>query len=118
MVFQKGSILAVPESLNNDGLGSSYIVEGIGYDFVPDVLHREDVDLWVKTDDAEAFAAARLLMRKEGLLVGGSSGSALAGALSWLGSSEGKDIAQTEGKNVVVLLPDGYVISLVDLMVD
>lgn len=48
-------------------------------------------------------------MRHEGLLVGGSSGSALSGALRWLHSDEGRAIAQTEGANVVVLLPDGYV---------
>lgn len=47
-------------------------------------------------------------MRLEGLLVGGSSGSALSGALRWLlKSQEGKTIAQTKGANVVVLLPDG-----------
>ena len=46
-------------------------------------------------------------MRLEGLLVGGSSGSALAGALMWLKSPEGQKIAQEEGKNVVILLPDG-----------
>lgn len=46
-------------------------------------------------------------MRIEGLLVGGSSGSALSGALRWLKSEEGKIIAQTKGANVVVLLPDG-----------
>ncbi len=48
-------------------------------------------------------------MRHEGLLVGGSSGSALSGALRWLHSDKGRAIAQTEGANVVVLLPDGYV---------
>lgn len=48
-------------------------------------------------------------MRLEGLLVGGSSGSALAGALQWLQSPEGRKISQAEGKNVVVLLPDGLV---------
>ena len=46
-------------------------------------------------------------MRHEGLLIGGSSGSALAGALKWLKSLEGSEIARTEGANVVVLLPDG-----------
>lgn len=106
-VDPKGSILAVPDTLNEPGRGQSYVVEGIGYDFVPDVLNRKDVDAWIKTDDVDAFAAARLLMREEGLLVGGSSGSALAGALRWLKSQEGQSIAQTEGKNVVVLLPDG-----------
>ena len=47
-------------------------------------------------------------MRLEGLLVGGSSGSALSGALRWLKTEEGKKIATTKGANVVVLLPDGY----------
>ena len=66
-----------------------------------------DVTEWVKTSDEEAFAAVRLLMRHEGLLVGGSSGSALSGALRWLRSDAGRAIAQTKGANVVVLLPDG-----------
>ncbi|THH05272.1 hypothetical protein EW145_g4927 [Phellinidium pouzarii] len=106
-VDPKGSILAVPESLNVDGSGESYIVEGIGYDFLPAVLNRADVDTWIKTNDLDAFAAARILMREEGLLVGGSSGSALAGALQWLKSSEGEKLASSGGKNVVVVLPDG-----------
>ena len=46
-------------------------------------------------------------MKEEGLLVGGSSGSALSGALKWLQSDSGRKVAETEGTNVVVLLPDG-----------
>jgi len=106
-VDPKGSILALPESLNTTDSGAQYIVEGIGYDFVPDVLSHTDVDVWLKTSDEESFAAVQLLMRSEGLLVGGSSGSALAGTLRWLKGEEGKDVANTFGKNVVVLLPDG-----------
>jgi cystathionine beta-synthase len=106
---QKGSILAQPESLNTADNGAQYIVEGIGYDFVPDVLSHTDVDVWLKTSDEESFSAVQMLMRSEGLLVGGSSGSALAGALRWLKSEEGRVVANTLGKNVVVLLPDGYV---------
>jgi len=89
--------------------GVPYVVEGIGYDFIPDVLSRgpETVDHWVKTSDTEAYAAVKLLMRREGLLVGGSSGSALGGALAWLKTEVGKKIADKEGANVVVLLPDG-----------
>ncbi|KAI0272523.1 pyridoxal phosphate-dependent enzyme beta subunit [Gloeopeniophorella convolvens] len=104
-----GSDLAFPPTLNDSGRGSSYQVEGIGYDFLPDVLTREPgvIDSWVKIGDADAFAAVEQLMRREGLLVGGSSGSALAGALEWLRSDSGREIAQTPGKNVVVLLPDG-----------
>ena len=106
---QKGSVLAFPDDLNAEGKGDLYIVEGIGYDFIPDVLSRDPsvIDSWIKTDDQESFEAVRKLMRMEGLLVGGSSGSALSGALRWLKSDEGKLIAQTKGANVVVLLADG-----------
>jgi cystathionine beta-synthase len=65
-----GSILAGPGPVH------SYKVEGIGYDFVPEVLDRDVVDEWVKTEDRESFLMARRLIRQEGLLVGGSSGSA------------------------------------------
>ncbi|KAI0091671.1 cystathionine beta-synthase [Irpex rosettiformis] len=106
-VDPKGSVLAVPASMNEEDSGTMYIVEGIGYDFVPDVLDRADVDTWLKTGDEESFEAVRKLMRVEGLLVGGSSGSALSGALRWLKSEPGKRIAQTKSANVVVLLPDG-----------
>ncbi|KAF8892282.1 cystathionine beta-synthase [Infundibulicybe gibba] len=108
-VDPKGSILAFPDTLNAADEGAQYIVEGIGYDFIPDVLSRDpaDVNTWIKSGDEESFAAVRLLMRNEGLLVGGSSGSSLSGALKWLQSDAGRVIAETEGMNVVVLLPDG-----------
>jgi len=102
-----GSVLALPATLNDKGLGKPYIIEGIGYDFIPDVLSRDDVDTWIKTNDEEAFKAVQRLMRTEGLLVGGSSGSALSGALAWLKSEQGRTIAETKGMNVVVLLADG-----------
>lgn len=88
-----------------------YVVEGIGYDFVPDVLSRDpvDIDYWVKTSDEDAFHMVQKVMKTEGLLVGGSSGSALSGALAWLKTKQGQKIAQTEGLNVVILLADGYV---------
>ena len=113
ILSQKGSVLALPESLNTTDNGAQYIVEGIGYDFVPEVLSHTDVDFWLKTSDEESFTAVQLLMRSEGLLVGGSSGSALAGALRWLKGEEGKDVANTLGKNVVVLLPDGCVFTTI-----
>jgi len=109
-VDPKGSILAFPNSLNAADEGAQYVVEGIGYDFIPDVLSRDPthVDVWMKSSDEESFAAVRTLMRSEGLLVGGSSGSSLSGALKWLATEEeGREIASTPGKNVVVLLPDG-----------
>lgn len=77
----------------------SYHVEGIGYDFFPDVLKNELLDGYVKTNDADSFRTARLLMREEGLLVGGSCGAAMWGALQ---------AAKTLGKGqkCLVILPD------------
>jgi cystathionine beta-synthase len=88
-----GSILAGPGDLQ------SYKVEGIGYDFIPEVLDRGLVDEWVKTQDRESFLTARRLIRREGLLCGGSCGAAMWGAL---------EIAKREGpgKTFVVLLAD------------
>ena len=56
-------------------------VEGIGEDFVPKTLNGQVVDEWVRVGDAESFRIARELARREGLLVGGSSGTAVAAAL-------------------------------------
>ena len=89
----EGSILGGREEVK------AYQVEGIGYDFVPDVLDRELVDHWVYTNDKESFLMARRLIREEGLLVGGSSGSAVCGLLEALDR-------YPETKKALVLLPD------------
>jgi len=96
-----GSILAVPESLNT-GI-YSYAVEGIGYDFIPIVLDRDPklVDLWIKTGDKESFTMSRRLIKDEGLLVGGSSGSAMVATLKAI-----KHFKLGKGKRVVVICPD------------
>lgn len=52
-----------------------YDIEGIGYDFMPDVLDNSLVDRYIKINDQEAFTMARRLIKEEGLLVGGSSGA-------------------------------------------
>jgi cystathionine beta-synthase len=75
-----GSLLAEGKYGPGDG-PKSYHVEGIGYDFVPDVCHRGIVDKWVKTEDAESFEYARRLIKEEGILIGGSAGSAMAGVV-------------------------------------
>ncbi len=58
-------------------------VEGIGEDFVPKTLNSQLVDEWVRVGDAESFHIARALARREGMLVGGSSGTAVAAALRY-----------------------------------
>lgn len=65
-----GSILAQPETLNTKLGKDFYEVEGIGYDFLPTVLDRSVVDLWIKTRDEESLPMARRLIREEGLLCG------------------------------------------------
>ncbi|XP_033325575.2 cystathionine beta-synthase isoform X1 [Megalopta genalis] len=94
----EGSILANSPELQ-DEVGF-YEVEGIGYDFIPTALDHSVIDKWIKTKDNESFNAARMLIRHEGLLCGGSSGAALAATLKFV-----KDFP--EGTRVVVLLPDG-----------
>ena len=97
-----GSILALPKSLNEgEYANESYKVEGIGYDFVPDVLNQHSVDKWYKTDDMEAFMYARRLIAEEGLLVGGSSGSAMAAMVRGV-----RDLGLGKDDVVVVILPD------------
>ncbi len=76
-----GSDLALPGSLNVPG--GPYKVEGIGYDFIPRVLDRSNVDDWVKTQDTESFLTARKVIRHEGLFCGGSSGSTLWAAMEY-----------------------------------
>ena len=98
-VDPKGSILAQPESLNDEMRLQSYKVEGIGYDFIPDVLDRSLVDEWVKTTDKESFVMSRRMIREEGLLCGGSCGSAMCGALRAAASLG-------PGQRCVVLLAD------------
>jgi cystathionine beta-synthase len=92
-VDPEGSILAGPGEIR------TYKVEGIGYDFIPDVLDRRLVDRWIKSNDRDSFVMARQLIRQEGLLVGGSSGAAV-----WAAMQVGKELGA--GKRVVVILPD------------
>lgn len=97
----QGSILAVPASLNEKFKDKPYKVEGIGYDFIPEVLAQNEVDTWYKTDDRDSFYWARRLIREEGLLVGGSSGSAMAACVKYI-----KDANLGPDDAVVVILPD------------
>ena len=91
-----GSILADPTGPNE---AKAYQVEGIGYDFVPKVCHREHVDIWVKSEDKPSFDLAREIHRSEGMLVGGSCGSAMWGVLQ-----AAKDLRADQ--RCVVIFPD------------
>jgi cystathionine beta-synthase len=62
---------------------AAWKVEGIGEDFVPKTLNSQMVDEWIRVSDAESFYTARTMARREGLLVGGSSGTAVAAALRY-----------------------------------
>ncbi|KAF2125045.1 cystathionine beta-synthase [Dothidotthia symphoricarpi CBS 119687] len=97
----QGSILALPESLNQGRVNESYKVEGIGYDFIPEVLVQKEVDKWYKTDDRTSFQYARRLISEEGILCGGSSGSAMAAMVE-----AARDLNLGEHDVIVVILPD------------
>ena len=80
----------------SEGKAGAHKIQGIGAGFVPDVLNTEIF----KADNEDAFAAAKLLAKKEGVLVGISSGAALHGAIELAKRPENK------GKVIVALLPD------------
>ena len=82
-----------------------YLTEGVGEDFLPGTYDPAIIDRWVRVSDRDAFAAARRLTREEGILSGGSCGTALVAALA-----VARDLTATDGGNeavIVVLLPDG-----------
>ena len=91
---------ADPEgSVYSGGTGRPYLVEGVGEDFWPTTYDPALVDRTIMVTDAESFEAARRVTREEGLLIGGSCGTAVHAALV-LGAELGPDAL------VVVLLPD------------
>lgn len=81
-VDPKGSVLYEPKDYDNNC--DMYKVEGIGQDEVPGTLDLNTVHDFIKTEDKESFDCARDLIKKEGLFIGGSCGSAMIGAIKYL----------------------------------
>lgn len=84
----------------SEGRAGAHKIQGIGAGFVPDVLNTKVYDEVFKAANEDAFAAAKLLAKKEGISVGISSGAALHGAIELAKRPE------NEGKIIVALLPD------------
>lgn len=93
-------IAADPEgSVYSGGSGRPYLVEGVGEDFFPDTYHQDLVDQTVPVSDQDSFLTARAVTREEGLLIGGSGGTAVNAALKIADACSPDDL-------VVVLVPD------------
>ena len=84
----------------SEGHAGPHMIQGIGAGFVPDTLDTKIYDQIIKVENDDAFVYGRLMGKKEGMLVGISSGAALCAAISLAKLDDNK------GKNIVVLLPD------------
>ena len=92
-------ILADPQgSTMGGGIEGCYNIEGIGNNFVPQTMNMNLVDEVIKISDEEAFDMVKMLALKEGLIVGSSSGAAMAAAL--------KHAEKIERGNIITVLPD------------
>lgn len=86
-------------SILSGGTPGPWKVEGIGEDFVPSTLNAQVIDEWLRVSDAVSFQTARKVAREEGILLGGSSGTALAAAFQYAQRCTSDDV-------IVVLCPD------------
>ncbi len=94
-----GSILSDLFHGNSGAIAQPYVVEGVGEDFKPTTLSFDYIDEIFQVTDKESFLMARRLAREEGIFVGGSCGTAIAGALKYAQAADREEM-------IVVLLPD------------
>jgi cystathionine beta-synthase len=98
---------ADPEgSILSGDTARSYLTEGVGEDFLPGTYDPEVVDRWVRVGDRDAFAMARRLTREEGILAGGSCGTAMVAALDECARIMHEEPGSAADRVVVVILPD------------
>ena len=95
----EGSILKEYHETGKMGAAYSYLVEGIGEDFLPANVLFDQIDSMVRVGDEESFHMTRRLLQEEGIYAGGSSGSAVVGAIKYAESLE-------KPERILVILPD------------
>lgn len=95
----EGSILMHYHQTGQIGEAKSYVVEGIGEDFIPDNVIFDLIDEFVMVGDEDSFIMTRRLLQEEGIYAGGSSGSAVAGAIKYAESLD-------QPERILVILPD------------
>jgi cystathionine beta-synthase len=98
----KGSVLAGYLATGTIGIAGSWLVEGIGEDFVPPICDLSRVKAAYTVDDAEAFATVRTLLAKAGILAGTSSGTLIAAAVRYCRDRAGRPSGPAGGPAKVV----------------
>ena len=95
----EGSILAHFAKTGEMMEAKSYVIEGMGEDFIPECYDFKVIDDWVVIGDKESFVMTRKLLEEEGIYTGGSGGGAVVGAIRYAESLK-------EPKKILVILPD------------
>ena len=95
----KGSIIAEYAKTGKIGHAHSYVLEGIGEDFIPENYDFSVIDDFVVIEDEESFLMTRRLLREEGIYAGGSSGAVICGAIKYAK-------ANPQTKRILAILPD------------
>lgn len=95
----EGSIVAQFARTGDLSGARSYVIEGIGEDFIPGNYDFKFIDDWVVVGDKESFLMTRALLKQEGIYTGGSGGAAIVGAIKYAKTLK-------EPKKILVILPD------------